>query len=223
METTICTVNFGRQLTDSEKLIFGKHISGVYATCDVTFEDVAKYVYKIKRDYNRAGPRVEYENCGVMHCAHRRYNLGDAGALTPFVNDDVVARIPRDDVIFCLPVYMYDHGGITLSHSAFGCSFDSGLLGWHYVIEKTAREYCPTYRDAGLRKKLLKRLEAELKEYNAFLQGDVYGYVIETIDGDTEYSCWGFIGDDIETNGMLDNADTEHHDGLRAAWEKLHD
>lgn len=37
-------------------------------------------------------------------------------------------------------------------------------------------------------------LEAEVKIYNQYLEGDVYGFIIKTEDGDQVDSCWGFYG-----------------------------
>ena len=37
-------------------------------------------------------------------------------------------------------------------------------------------------------------LEAEVKTYNQYLEGDVYGYMIKTEDCDEVDSCWGFYG-----------------------------
>ena len=35
-----------------------------------------------------------------------------------------------------LPLYLYDHGGITMSTGAFSCSWDSGQVGWIYAEKK---------------------------------------------------------------------------------------
>lgn len=219
---TICTSRFNRVLTNEEKLAFG-NMADSYGSTYIAFEDKPLYTYKIERDGDHAGPRVEYDNLGVMHCAHKRYTLGDKGAPTPFVDDDYRAGVLRDDVLVCKPIYLYDHSGITISHGKFSCEWDSGLLGWHYMTTAVAEENWPSKTGTDLIAAALACLDSELNEYDAYLQGDVYGYVIENLDGDTEDSCWGYIGDDIETNGMLDNADPEHHAGLRAAWENRYE
>jgi len=36
-----------------------------------------------------------------------------------------------------LPLYLYDHGGITMSTGAFSCPWDSGQVGWIYAPKKT--------------------------------------------------------------------------------------
>lgn len=49
-------------------------------------------------------------------------------------------------------------------------------------------------------------LRADISTYEAFAFGDVYGYVIETEDGEELDSCWGFYGMDAEESGLWDAA-----------------
>jgi len=61
---------------------------------------------------------------------------------------------------------------------------DGAIFATPASIEMTG---CPPERvDEGLR--------AEVKEYEQWMQGDVYGYVVEH-DGEVLDSCWGYIGD----------------------------
>lgn len=39
-------------------------------------------------------------------------------------------------------------------------------------------------------------LRAEIEEMDTWARGEVYGYVVETLDGNVLDSCWGFMGDD---------------------------
>ncbi len=64
-------------------------------------------------------------------------------------------------------------------------------------------------------------LQSEVEEYNQFLCGDVYGYVIQKevecenchcIDHKTLDSCWGFYGTDWHANGLLDSVGQEWSD-----------
>ena len=40
------------------------------------------------------------------------------------------------DKYVILPLYLYDHGGITMSTGAFSCPWDSGRVGWIYAEKK---------------------------------------------------------------------------------------
>lgn len=66
-----------------------------------------------------------------------------------------------------------------------GCNV-AGLLLW---------EHDPKEMGAKTKEARQKDAEAFLEEYNAWCNGDIYGYVVEGRDGEVLDSCWGFIGD----------------------------
>ncbi len=127
-------------------------------------------------------------------------------------------HVIRDDIAICLPLYLYDHSGITISHGKFSCPWDSGQVGWHYITKAKLEDEFD-----GDEAKAMKCLEAELKTYDDYLQGNVWGYVIENEEGDDVDSCWGFYGDELEETGILDAVGDEHVEGLKEAWERRFD
>ena len=195
--------------------------------------DVLKpsFTVKVRRDEWLLNPREEWDNVGVMFCRHNRYTLGDKGAEDPYEevpenelaegtpNDGETYRV-RGDIALILPIYIYDHSGLTVSHAPFSCQWDSGQIGWHYITDAAAAENWPDTCD---KETLLKCLSAELKVYDQYLQGDVWGFVIEDEDededGDVIDSCYGFYGDTLEETGILDHVDAKYHDALKLAWE----
>lgn len=74
-------------------------------------------------------------------------------------------------------------------------------------------------------------LDAEIKTFEMWAEGDVYGYIVEvwTGEGDDpededdpdnwteEDACWGFYGDDWFANGVSDYVPEELHEQLRNA------
>lgn len=121
----------------------------------------------------------------------------------------------REDIAICLPIYLYAHGGITVSHGAFSCKWDSGQVGWHYITrEKLQDEF------GGDVERATKCLEAELRVYDAYLRGSVWGYTIEDEEGDEVGSCCGLYGDTLEETGLLSDVDAEHVAGLTEAWDR---
>ena len=111
------------------------------------------------------------------------------------VEAKIEARL--DKYYFILPLYLYDHSGITMSTGGFSCSWDSGQVGFIYVSKERAREEYGFKRLTKERvQKVYEYLDNEVKTYAAYLEGDVYGYVIE--GGDIDDSCWGYVGPDGE-------------------------
>lgn len=115
-----------------------------------------------------------------------------------------------------LPLYLYDHGGITMSTGSFSCQWDSGQVGWIYATHEKALEEYGGKHGASLSEALEKTekyLIGEVETYAQYLEGQVYGFVLERIKhcgecGDEQpediESVWGFYGDPKES-GMADH------------------
>jgi hypothetical protein len=147
----------------------------------------------IYQDEDPESPR-DWDNLGIMVCFHKRYTLGDDKVRyrdSDYASWDALeAQLKKDGAALILPLYLYDHSGISMSTSEFSCPWDSGQVGFIYVSRTKVLE---EYSVKRLSKKALTHarvvLESEVKTYDQYLRGDVYGYDIE--DGD---SCWGFFG-----------------------------
>lgn len=168
-------------------------------------------------------PRTENDNFGTMICFHRRYSLGDKhtyDAPREFLIDklldiysdkesghhnfdldkletlrmsELLNLLEQSNEIVLMPLYLYDHSGITMSTSPFSCPWDSGQVGWIYA-DRRAIEAAFSEVNAETLQKAKELLESEVKLYDHYLTGDVYGY--QLFERDTKIdSCWGFIGD----------------------------
>lgn len=119
--------------------------------------------------------------------------------------------------LITLPLYLYDHSGITMNTTGFHCGWDSGQVGWIFC---TGADALHEWGNKRLTKRVIEKaeacLKAEVETYDQFLTGQVYGFTIyehgaeeEPESGNDLASCWGFFssdfGDDWETNGMADH------------------
>ena len=151
------------------------------------------YIVKIRKDEHAESPRND-DNIGIMACFHRRYNLGDSDK--PDI--ETVQKIERSPDYISLPLYLYDHSGLTISTKPFSCPWDSGRLGLIYV----KRDDVIDLQD----ERVLEILRSEVEIYDQYLRGDIYGYELIRTEDDgaeiTEDSCWGFYGSDPDVNGM---------------------
>lgn len=185
-----------------------------------------QFVLKIVQDDDAPSPRQDFDNLGTMICFHRQYNLGDphsysdprhfleslASELSD-LDDEQLEDMSMDDLLevieeyaVIIPLYLYDHSGITISTTPFSCKWDSGQVGWIYVTyEKMAAE--------GLNiEQAVRSLEDEVETYDQYLTGDVYGFQIETHDGYLLESCWGFFGLDYLMSELKEYLPNEYHD-----------
>ena len=183
--------------------------------------DYKGYTIKVYRDECGESPR-EWDNLGTMAFCHRNYNLGDEQMKHPhelfllILDDDTVYRIAGEGTAYCeywddetverlwkevekraviLPLYLYDHSGITIRTSPFSCPWDSGQVGWIFVTKEAMRkEYGKQRISKQLRARVTAYLGGEVETYDNFLTGQVYGYVVEDQEGEHIDSCWGFYG-----------------------------
>ena len=177
---------------------------------------------RIFHDESPLDPREDCEPVTKMICFCKRYKLGDShGYFSEAHNnwEELKEELEQDyDILVILPVYMYDHGGITISTTPFGCRWDSGQIGWVFVEKKQFDEIPELFEDIATG-----WIESEVKEYDTYLRGDVYGFQLiekSTCDScETEHeeevdSCWGFYGHDIRKNGILDHLSIEDKESI---------
>lgn len=193
-------------------------------------------------------PRQEdYALFGAMYAEHRDYHLGDrdhsgelfgaAADVDRFVNEiedydnnlgsglivAIVKHVQRKyGATVVLPLYLYDHSGISISagrnllagghintrtHNPFDPGgWDTSFVGFMFDTREKREEYGVEDVEAALR--------SELREYDDYLTGQVFGLIEEKSvqvreirtrnDGTTSeatystweeaHSCWGYIG-----------------------------
>ncbi len=160
------------------------------------------FTLRIVQDDEPLNPRLEYDNLGRMICFHKRYNLGDEHNIdfSDFNGwDELKAHlIKQHDAAIILPLFLYDHSGITLQTTPFSCPWDSGQIGFIYMARTILLNAAP-----GQPKILTKAAKAwaaqclltEVQSYDQYLTGDVWGYVIEDSESNEIESCWGFYGE----------------------------
>jgi hypothetical protein len=101
------------------------------------------------------------------------------------------------------PLYMYDHSGITISTSPFGCRFDSGQIGWVFV-DKDNLQRISGDSDGFNELNLEEITDSEVKTYDQYITGEVYRYTIyeiETCSLGHEHKnfvegCGGYFGEE---------------------------
>ena len=180
---------------------------------------IGNYLIEIIQENDPESPR-EWDNLGKMICFHSRYNLGDKHDYRS--NDYSGWEEQRKDiekkenVCVMLPLYLYDHSGITMNTTGFSCRWDSGQVGWIVVSkEQVRKEYGVKRINKELIEKVTNILENEVKIYDQYLTGDIYGYRISKVTEcelghehkEEVDSCWGFYGEDecmTEAEGIVD-------------------
>ena len=148
---------------------------------------------KVLVDDSPLNPRTEYDNLGKILYTSSRYCLGDRQA-----EEEEIRSIMESDEYLWLPVYACIHSGTRLSTAEFGDKWDSGMSGIVYVSMPDAlKEWSKKRLTPKLREAILGCLKTEVETFSQYLNGEVYGWVIE-VDGGHVDSCWGFFGNPKE-------------------------
>lgn len=139
---------------------------------------------------------------------------------------DVYKELKETSLVLIKQINMYDHSGITVSTSnsyPYNDRWDAGCVGFIYVTKKTIFKECGDITEENWAERADKYLEGEMQTYDQYLRGDVYGFKLtkkvteqekcphcgevirEHEEEEDVNSCWGFYGDCLEENGILDN------------------
>ena len=143
-----------------------------------------------------------------------------------FVDSDnlseVVAYAEKKLGWVVLPLYLYDHGGLTMNTSGFSCPWDSGCVGIIWATrDQINSEFGVKNKNGGYpdiktkayakaQEKAAELLKSEVELYDSYLRGEVYSYSVyeyelrHDIEADAQLcvyvdcndieSCGGFYG-----------------------------
>lgn len=161
--------------------------------------------YQIKRGINKGHILIIhqdefYQDDNELFCGwalyHKRYNLRNNTDIDASDYDGWEHFKKNLDAVVILPVYMYDHSGVTISTVPYACPYDSGQLGFVYYTRQMIKEMFGWKRVTKARRQTLETyLDNEVRVYDSILRGEVYGYEIQDQDGNDIDSCWGFVGE----------------------------
>lgn len=95
-------------------------------------------------------------------------------------------------IVAIYPISRYEHSGVVYSIGEKN-GWDYSPCGFYIVTDKSLKEY-----GARNNKKSFERfIKAELENYNRYVNGEVYSFVLYNEQGEIEDSCCGFY--DIES------------------------
>lgn len=146
---------------------------------------------EIINDPDPMNPR-EWDNLGTFQIYHRRYASPDK------IERDPPHINPKTEI--GLKVWGYDHGSVhyaTGDRNPFSCPWDSGFAGIIFCSKQKARDWLGVKR---LTKKHLTRvaeiLRSEVEDWNRYINGEVYAYLIYDENDEVVDSCGGFYSED---------------------------
>jgi hypothetical protein len=140
---------------------------------------------RIEQDEDAQSPQ-EHGDDGLFLVADHRDFFVPPGKDRRFEVQEVIDEHRKTHWVFLLEAYI--HSGVRLALAGEGNfpdrQWDVSTLGAVFVAKSEWR----------LRKSARKAAESLIAEWNQYLSGDVWGYVIEDDNGTHIDSCWGFYG-----------------------------
>lgn len=163
----------------------------------ITTTDGRKLRLVIEQDQFPDDPR-SWDNFGTMLCCHRDYRLGDCNSNRDtelqlaeicrkygksdeeidemtFVKE--VQFILNQDDVCGLPLWLYDHSGISMSTER-QCLWDSSFVGLIFVEKDFYLAQMCLKDEKDWKAKAKETLKGEVKTYSDFLEGNVYEWTL---------------------------------------------
>lgn len=123
-------------------------------------------------------PRKCNNNVGTMWCWHRRYSLGDNYTSKYNHSDFSVWEemkkeiMHREKAIAILPLYLHDHGDITMRTTSFNDAFDSGQVGFIFFRRNKIEELGYNRATKKAIEAACEILRGEVEDYDRYLRGE---------------------------------------------------
>ena len=155
-------------------------------------------------DEGVGNPLHEHDLMCTFVSFHSNYNLGNTkdfktrGDFLEFWEENI-----RDLIV--LPLYIYDHSGITISTGEFSCPWDSGQFGWVFYDRRNDKnEGYSNYTKA----QIIKIMKDTVKYIDYYVSGQCYYIKIIDKFGE-ELDAFDYIGkmDDAirDAKGTIDD------------------
>ena len=177
--------------------------------------------------------KVEYENdpdsprnwsnigeiCVSPRCKYTRDESGLGGdERLEWSSADADQKTLEDMGYVVLPLSVYDHSGVSIYIGGICDKWDSSQIGWYIASkEKICKEYGVKRISKKLLKKVIDVMTDEVKTYNHYINGEVYGFTLYH-NGEEVDSCWGFYDYDDKYLGFLEDMYEHFPDEFRKAF-----
>lgn len=146
-----------------------------------------KATLRVYIDDDAGDPREWTETISNILIKHPNYTLGDDINIdtTPYRSwDELYEKITsRDDVIEATPIYLYEHGGLTISTSPYNCIWDSGQAGIVWITTDDVKRYYGEVTEETIQQ-AIEEMEREIELYDCYIRGDVYRYTLTDSQGE---------------------------------------
>lgn len=159
---------------EDKVLIFGKkHYFPRFVKPDklsTQFQEIHSHCSKFASD---VVDNIILDHYDALHLTQgeKEYTLNNLDYTDEDLIKEFIDKIKDSDIncIAVLPIYVLDHSGVRVQTTSFNDRWDSGRLGFIYRL----------FNESGNKTEALEQLEAQVKEVDEYLQGNIV--IIESI------------------------------------------
>lgn len=170
---------------------------------------------------------LKNDEYGYYYSWNENGNERDSDCFSATADTDEIAEILTDELelqdklnlveasgeIVIQPISMYEHSGISIWLGGYAghpdAQWDCGTLGFAYITKATAEEEMPNFSEKTWKEWANQVMKDEMKEYAAYVSGQVYGYMIEALNDDEgcDDSCWDYYDESCMLKDAKANID----------------
>lgn len=141
---------------------------------------------------------------------------------------------PDDDAYVCtlkeirrkggvvLPVYCYQHSGITFRCSSFSDPWDSGQVGYAYMTTEQIIELGWPKGKRGRKKAAEEYIRHMVGDMAAYANGDIYGFNLFDKDGEFVEGCGGFYASHYGESDWIEDMKGNVSDEFRPLFDEYY-
>ncbi len=149
-----------------------------------------KLAFRVSYDSDIQNPRKDALPMTTVVSWSKKYSFSDTDEFkTP---EDFLETVRESDTL--RPLYMYDHGGISLSMGGFSCPWDSGQVGF---VLATPEQVHAEGLDPNDTEAVERRMKSDVEELSQYINGEVYAVSVHEIYKEQilpePEACFGFI------------------------------
>ena len=144
---------------------------------------------QIHIDLNPINPLVDFDTAVTLAYWGNRYTFGNKH-IQRQTKEELLESQQHDPILAILPLYAYVHGESSVSTSPYSCPWDSGQAGWAYITQSGAD--LMGYQGYSVCQ-LEEIIKSEVKTFDAYLSGQVFGYQILDSSLEVLDDCWGYF------------------------------
>lgn len=183
-------------------------------------QKVGKYTIEVKySEYPPDSPR-NWDNAWKFMFTHKRFYMPNETDIRfdDYYSWDELENALKESYLHVIPVWMFDHSGLSFGIGNEPCPWDSGQIGFAVLSETDFDEF---ELDGMSDEQLIEMLIEDLDVFERYVNGVNYEYAILDEHGEILDSCTGYYKPEHAMQVGVEDAEWLVKQDEKKAWEKF--